>query len=71
MHAAFVADEILGLMLETARMYVFLWFYVALRTYPGTWYIFTTPGMYAARRSTVEHRIAGQRMDPHGAALCC
>ena len=71
MHAAFVANEIWGFMLETARMYVFLWFYVALRTYPGTWHFCTIPGMYAARRSTVEHPIAGKRVAPHGAALCC
>ena len=36
MNAAFVADAIWGFMLETACMYVFLWFYVVLRTYSGT-----------------------------------
>ena len=42
-----------------------------VRTYPGTWYFRMIPGAYAARRSTAEHRTAGQRTEPHGAALRC
>ena len=71
MHAAFVADEIWGFMLEPARIYVCFvipfsityipWYLVFLY---DTWYVRST-----APHGPAPHRRAAHA--PHGAALWC